>query len=227
MVLSYIMMLSITTPLHRGFGCCAIKIKQAGVRRPKHVPPNAPTHRVVTGSDSLVRLMPPSTCQAMVESTMAGIDVKDTGVYGLGAFAAKRIAMGVVVGMYEGERIDYDTVAARYFRESWEPVPAEVAAWTESRRARNVGTSGDYLFNPAPDVYIDGEDFDVANWCRFMNHAAKGEAGNNIVVECNQEEGTISFVSRRNIAVGDELLYSYGDDYFLGDDPESSKSDGC
>ena len=51
-----------------------------------------------------------------------------------------------------------------------------------------------------------------------MNHAATSEHGNNLRVESLVDNGgSVWFVSRRAIAAGDELLYSYGDDYWNAD----------
>jgi|AntAceMinimDraft_5_1070358.scaffolds.fasta_scaffold101647_1 hypothetical protein len=45
----------------------------------------------------------------------AGVGIRDTGVFGLGAFAMGPIASGVVVGYYEGERPTSAMMAARYW----------------------------------------------------------------------------------------------------------------
>ena len=77
--------------------------------------------------------------------------------------------------------------------------------------------TGDYLFNVGSledDVYIDAEDFDVANWARFMNHADTDDAGNNLQVLFDCEKSTVWFVARRPIMSNEELRYRCGLDYF-------------
>jgi hypothetical protein len=43
--------------------------------------------------------------------------------------------------------------------------------WRNSRKRRNQGISGDYIFDMGSDVFIDGEDYDSSSWCRFANHS--------------------------------------------------------
>eukprot|EP00613_Pedinella_sp_CCMP2098_P025072 CAMPEP_0171708442 /NCGR_PEP_ID=MMETSP0991-20121206/14938_1 /TAXON_ID=483369 /ORGANISM="non described non described, Strain CCMP2098" /LENGTH=313 /DNA_ID=CAMNT_0012298465 /DNA_START=110 /DNA_END=1051 /DNA_ORIENTATION=- len=160
-------------------------------------------------------IQPPASSKAMVSCSEAKVFVADTGVYGLGAYASEIIPEdGSILGYYEGERIDRATVGKRYY-EVQDNEDIETKNWRKGRNARGVGTSGDYLFNPAPDCYIDGEDWDKANWARFMNHGPIESESNNVKVMFSREEATIWFVARRLIQVGEELLYSYGDDYFL------------
>ena len=55
------------------------------------------------------------------------------------------------------------------------------------------------------------------NWARFMNHCGEGEKGNNAIPwEHYTEEGPrIVFTSGpRGIKKGQQILYSYGDDYW-------------
>nr|NGX50825.1 hypothetical protein [Chlamydiota bacterium] len=55
------------------------------------------------------------------------------------------------------------------------------------------------------------------NWCRFMNHCAEREANNNAIPwEYYHEDGPkIVFTSgSRGIKKGEQILYSYGDDYW-------------
>ena len=78
--------------------------------------------------------------------------------------------------------------------------------------------TGDYLFNVGSledDVYIDAEDFDVANWARFMNHADTDDAGNNLQVLFDCEKSTVWFVARRPIMSNEELRYRCGLDLFF------------
>jgi hypothetical protein len=96
------------------------------------------------------------------------------------------------VGEYIGELVEVEQVRARY----WDTIDTndtidttttttttttrkdDREEWIHSRRHRNQGHSGDYLFDVGDDMYIDGEDTDVSNWCRFINHAEGDDACN-------------------------------------------------
>ena len=102
------------------------------------------------------------------------------------------------------------------------------------------------MFNPAPGCYIDGEDFDEVGHAKqaallsvrglicfmfvFAPRAVElvsvhepSERGNNLCVESSPENGgSVWFVSHRSIAAGEELLYSYGDEYWNPDEAEKT-----
>ena len=88
---------------------------------------------------------------------------------------------------------------------------------------RNQGRSGDYLFDMGDDVFMDAEDTDISSWCRFMNHAAQDCDDCNVETEWTKQvrEGkrivqqpSLWFVTMKDIQVGEELLYDYGDCYW-------------
>ena len=73
------------------------------------------------------------------------------------------------------------------------------------------------------DVFMDVEDTDTSSWCRFVNHADEEcdecnvetkwtkqvKEGNTIV-----EQPSLWFETIRDIQVGEEHLYDYGDSYW-------------
>ena len=159
---------------------------------------------------------PGSNSRAMTTASTAGIIIKDTGRFGLGAYAGVHISEGKLLGEYEGEALDQRSVDARYWKTStWTP---EDSAWLANRQSRGVSSTGDYLFAPTEDCYIDGEDWDKANWTRYMNHAAESESGNNVNVIFSKVPARIWFAAKRDIEIGEQLCYSYGGEYFKPDE---------
>lgn len=113
--------------------------------------------------------------------------------------------------------------------------------WIKSRKKRQQGITGDYLFDLGmDDTFLDGEDADVSGWCRFMNHAKESSKACNVetkycVRECGSEDSDedrmaneglgsadetdatrprLWFVATRDIESGEELSYDYGDSYW-------------
>ena len=100
--------------------------------------------------------------------------------------------------------------------------------WRNSRRRRNQGITGDYLFDMGDGSFIDGEDADVSSWCRFANHADEndddGDAG--AVGACNTEtrrrlswvgdeaQVRLFLVALQDIEAGAEICYDYGEEYW-------------
>lgn len=161
-----------------------------------------------------------STCFAVQSARKSGTCIKDSEGKGLGAYTETPILSGAWVGEYKGELLTLDQVQSRY----WGSRKKNAAdrRWIRSRKQRNQGLTGDYLFDMGDDLYIDGEDTDISSWCRFMNHASED------MQQCNVEtrhtgqiwDGTemiqprLWYVSMRDIQVGEELLYDYGDSYW-------------
>lgn len=92
---------------------------------------------------------------------------------GMGAFTTSAIAKGSTVGEYTGEHLTQRDVEARYWDQR--TVNKHDRKWKNSRRRRNQGLSGDYLFDMGNGNFIDGEDADVSSWCRFANHASPND----------------------------------------------------
>jgi hypothetical protein len=80
------------------------------------------------------RIIPPDTCRAIRTAAEAGVEIRDTGVYGLGAFATKVIEADCRIGDYEGERLTLRMVRARIWGEL--PMSNIDNDWVKSRRLR-------------------------------------------------------------------------------------------
>ena len=152
--------------------------------------------------------------KSALESGVARIG--EAGEKGFGAFATARFEDGVTVADYVGEVLDAREIDARFHGKGVQ-LPNDVA-WLLSRKARGVGVTGDYIYSPGDGIFIDAEDPDASNWCRFINHAATDAP------ECNLRSKSLPFgmdgkpriwfVSTRVIEPGDELLFDYGDTYW-------------
>ncbi len=72
-----------------------------------------------------------------------------------------------------------------------------------------------FTFQEFPRYSLDAEK--RANWCRFMNHS---EEGNVLAWEYYLPEGPriIYTAGSKGIKKGEQLLYSYGDDYWTEED---------
>ena len=149
---------------------------------------------------------------------------------GMGAFAVTLIVQGAWIGEYTGEYLTRQQVEARYW-DRRKPTRRD-HKWRNSRKRRNQGLSGDYLFDMGDDLFIDGEDADVSSWCRFANHASPGVVnggqGGGGGEACNTETYRVEktpegeklyrpqlwFKALRDIDVGEEILYDYGVEYW-------------
>jgi SET domain-containing protein len=151
------------------------------------------------------------------------ICIGDTKHKGLGAFALAPILSGTNVGAYGGEYLTRNQAEARLW--STRKRDVDDKRWIESRKQRNQGISGDYLFDIGNDLYIDGEDADISSWCRFMNHAAKSDTSacnvktryTRITIDDRGEmvlQPRLWFEAIRDIEHGEELSYDYGDSYW-------------
>jgi hypothetical protein len=151
---------------------------------------------------------------------------------GLGAFAARPMEPPFEVGRYIGEVLTLADLINRYGaggideNDEFEAANRQ-AAWLAEREARGVGATGNYLFNVGKcpttrrTILVDAEDYAHANWTRYINHSVKRA---NLVAERevvadpdggDQARGVpiVRFVVTMPIAVGDELLFDYGDGF--------------
>lgn len=161
-----------------------------------------------------------ATCFALQSAKESGICVKESEGKGLGAFTNTPILSGAWVGEYTGEYLMLEQVKSRY----WEKRKKCTAdrRWIKSRKKRKQGLTGDYLFDMGDDVYIDGEDADASSWCRFMNHASDEKQECNVETRHTRQiwdgskivEPRLWYVALRDIQIGEELLYDYGDCYW-------------
>jgi SET domain-containing protein len=122
---------------------------------------------------------------------------------GLGIIAKKNIKKGIFLGNYKGEIHSNHTC-----------------------RYKNCM----YNFNTIKDnriVNICGQDLNLSNWTRFMNSSLGNDEIENVtVISCDNNEtyikkngekvnlnGSIIFYAKKNIFIGEELLYDYGVNY--------------
>lgn len=165
-------------------------------------------------------------CFAHQNAVENGISIEETEKKGLGAFAGSNMLAGAWVGEYQGEILTEKEVDARYW-EKRKKVYAD-RQWIKSRTKRQQGITGDYLFEMGDKLYLDGEDADVSSWCRFMNHAPENCNSGLCNVETRFSRQTkdgnkivqpkLWFLALRDIQAGEELLYDYGDSYWVGDE---------
>lgn len=110
---------------------------------------------------------------------------------GNGAFALQHIPAGTYLGNYEGDMLDEVSYWARY--------PAGVA---------------DYCIKVDREWTIDGRDR-AQDTSRFspchMNHSG---VRHNVVRSTKRRDRTVSFFTRKDIQVGEELLLDYGPVYW-------------
>ena len=165
-------------------------------------------------------------CHAIQDSVSHGILIAQSEDKGLGAFSTKPILKGEWIGDYEGEHMTEKQIRARFW--DLEKPTKEDRRWKRSRKRRGQGMSGDYIFDLGDEIYIDAEDSDNSGWCRYMNHAA--DTSDECNVRTHHDDGgrvwsdgetsvmpKLWFTALRNIEPGEELLYDYGDDYWIGD----------
>eukprot|EP00977_Amphora_coffeiformis_P014270 scaffold3947_cov179-Amphora_coffeaeformis.AAC.6 len=150
---------------------------------------------------------------------------------GLGVIATVPIAKGTVVGDYTGEIWTADEKDRRYLTSHphYLQLPMDVA-WKQSRLNRGQTLTGTYLYRVVVpcsnnhhgplDIYVDAEDEYHSVWTRFLNHGA-GRAANvnpKSIHESWNGLPRVWFVANRDIDVGEELCFDYGDDYWLPED---------
>ncbi len=157
---------------------------------------------------------------------------------GIGVISLKSIAMGEVVGEYKGEVISQEVKDRRYLPSLTDQQTEEDRKWVQSRRERGQTISGCYLYGisvptkradkatsstmtRATTIYVDAEDEYESLWTRFLNHAPLpyGNVHPKSIHESYDGKPRVWFVANRNIDVGEEICFDYGDDYWLeGDD---------
>jgi len=110
------------------------------------------------------------------------IEVRRSGVHGLGVFAAKPIAKGTRIIEYVGDRISHDEADRRY-------------------EAKDANDSHTFLFIVDSKTVIDaGND---GNDARFFNHSCDPNC------ESTVEKKRVYIEAIRDIAPGTELTYDY------------------
>jgi hypothetical protein len=110
------------------------------------------------------------------------IEVRRSGVHGLGVFAAKPIAKGTRIIEYVGERVSHDEADRRY-------------------EEKDANDSHTFLFIVDSKTVIDaGTD---GNDARFFNHSCDPNC------ESTVEKKRVYIEATRDIALGTELTYDY------------------
>ena len=162
---------------------------------------------------------------------------------GLGAFAARHIDAGTIVGHYMGEAISLSEMYFRYEGASRMDTPDEYeeanrrARWMHDRQERGVSITGTYILQAGKTsagriVLLDAEDPATANWTRYINHSAKrpnlevvfpdrATALDEMASDESARDGAggasgasaVRFVALRSIEAGEELLFNYGEDF--------------
>jgi hypothetical protein len=157
-----------------------------------------------------------------------GVLIKPSKGRGLGVFAALPIPSGAWFGEYRGELMTSVEVENRYWE--YRDPSVEDKQWLESRKRRNQTITGEYIFDIGDDLYIDGEDIEKSSWCRYLNHASAEDDEKYGTNRCNAESRDIPqawngdtmtpprmfFVALRDIAVGEEICFDYGEYYWDG-----------
>ena len=175
------------------------------------------------------RRVPLAHSRAMRSARAAGVTIKEAaGGKGLGAFTQRAITVGTWVAEYEGEVLTRAEVVVRYwggFDEDdryFAPTAAD-SSWLASRARRRVPTTGDYLFDLSGsltfvgtrhEVFVDAEDVHRSGWTRFMNDADEHDCNLSTVVDRDATPFRLRFRATRDIEPGEELQYSYGDEYW-------------
>lgn len=145
---------------------------------------------------------------------------------GLGVITTVAIPRNTVVGDYNGEVITTEVKDRRYLPSQQHLQQPEDLAWAQSRQQRGQSITGSYLYGvtmpgEADPIYIDAEDEYHSLWTRFLNHAPPPMANNlnpKSIHESYDGNPRVWFVSNRDIQVGEELCFDYGDDYWLPGD---------
>lgn len=136
--------------------------------------------------------MPKSDAPSACPTTDA-IEVRDSQVHGLGAFAARALPRGATIGVYAGRR--------------------HAAQEVETRDWNHALT---YAFGLSDGSVIDASD--GGNATRHLNHSCKP---NCVAYEVGEGEGAqIVIEAKRRLRVGEELFLDYQLD--VGDDRSAS-----
>lgn len=180
------------------------------------------------GQPSGARPIVPPNAFAHQSARLDGIDIMPApDGKGMGAYATAAVLSETILGEYSGEILTRKEVEARYW-DNRKPNKHD-RKWRNSRRRRNQGISGDYLFDMGGDLFIDGEDADISTWCRFANHASPSGGGCNVEVrrsssspgetagnDLSKDEPRLYFAALRDIQAGEEICYDYGVEYWDG-----------
>ena len=180
----------------------------------------------VGGSDS-----PPPSPKAIEMNTPARQSIPDDFRLeaipgkGLGVITNVKIPAGTVVGDYKGEVMSEEEKDRRYLESLAHLRQPEDEEWRKLREERGQTITGTYLYgidvpNKKEQIFVDAEDEYHSLWTRFLNHASPPAANVNPKSLYQGMDGKprVWFVSIRDIEVGEEICFDYGDDYWLPED---------
>mmetsp|Transcript_12863 Transcript_12863/g.26255 ORF Transcript_12863/g.26255 Transcript_12863/m.26255 type:complete len:204 (+) Transcript_12863:114-725(+) len=143
--------------------------------------------------------------------------IKESPGKGLGVFTLTCIPLNTVVGDYTGELLTLQQKDRLYLPSLKPKRTQEDLKWIESRLERGQTITGDYIFGVG-DFYVDAEDTDVSNWCRFLNHDGDANLRVKSLEFGMDDKPRIWFVANRDIQAGEELCFDYGEGYWMDDD---------
>ena len=160
---------------------------------------------------------------------------------GLGVITNKPFWKGEFIGDYKGEIMTEEVKDRRYLSSLKDKLTDEDREWIQSRLDRGQGLTGCYLYGvdlpdgtdnyarfgkkreetePKKRIFVDAEDEFHSLWTRFINHASPPH--NNVnpksVPESYDGKPRVWFMANRDIEVGEEICFDYGDDYWLEGD---------
>jgi len=166
----------------------------------------------------------PITMDTDARKSLPGhLQLKEIPGKGYGVITHVRIPFGTVVGDYKGEVMTEEEKDRRYL-ESFSHLRQPVdMVWKQSRLDRGQSITGSYLYGVAvPDgsrIFVDAEDEFCSLWTRFLNHSSSDANVNPKSLHCGMDgKPRVWFVSMRDIEIGEEICFDYGDDYWLDDD---------
>lgn len=126
------------------------------------------------------------------------VAVRAAGSKGQGVFATRVLPPGTLIGWYTGE----------------------VLSNAEYLRRREAGlTTGDYAIALGASWTIDADDAETSSWLRYINHSSRRANAASFYAPPRRgleaRHGATFFEVTKRVAVGEELLVDYGQDYWL------------
>lgn len=162
---------------------------------------------------------------------------------GLGVITNKPFWKGEFIGDYKGEIMTESVKDRRYLSSLKDKLTDEDREWIQSRLDRGQSLTGCYLYGvdlpdgtdnyarfgkkqsgeeeePKKRIFVDAEDEYHSLWTRFINHASPphNNANPKSVPESYDGKPRVWFMANRDIEVGEEICFDYGDDYWLEGD---------
>jgi hypothetical protein len=124
-----------------------------------------------------------NTRMVIKDSGIAGIDRR----YPYGVFTKRAFIADEVLGEYKGGKLTEEELNLKY--------PAD-----DSR----------YAFQLRDGTFVDADDPTTGNITRFINGTGEEDQAN---IKCFEVKGRLTFITIREVAEGEELIYDYGKEY--------------